>query len=147
MGLWADGFHHRYSRADCVHVSSWFDPYVSTATGNYRGLSAAGRGRQRLILGPWTHGERGARVAGDVDFGPEAPVGSWAGDWLDYQLRHFDAVTRGLPNDEPSVRVFVMGGGSGAADGGGAAGSWRALDHGCRLAGAGGGAGGVAFAQ
>ncbi len=126
VGLWADGFHHRYSRADCVHVSSWFDPYVSTATGNYRGLSAAGRGRQRLILGPWTHGAHGARVAGDVDFGAEAPVGSWAGDWLDYQLRHFDAVTRGLPNDEPSVRVFVMGGGSGRRTEAGR------LDHGGR---------------
>ena len=126
VGLCAEGFHHRYSRADCVHVSSWFDPYVPTATGNYRGLSAAGRGRQRLVLGPWTHGEHSARVAGDVDFGPEAPVESWAGDWLDYQLRHFDAVTLGLPDPEPSVRVFVMGGGSGRRT---AAGH---LDHGGR---------------
>ena len=125
-GIWAEGFHHRYSRADCVHVSSWFDPYVPTATGNYRGLSAAGRGRQRLILGPWTHGDRGGRVAGDVDFGPAAPIESWAGDWLDYQLRHFDAVTRGLPNPEPSVRVFVMGGGSGRRTDAGK------LDHGGR---------------
>ena len=125
-GLWAEGFHHRYSRADCVHVSSWFDPFVATATGNYRGLSAAGRGRQRLILGPWRHGERSAQVAGDVDFGPEAPVESWAGDWLDYQLRHFDAVTRGMATPEPAVRVFVMGGGSGRRTAAG----W--LDHGGR---------------
>ena len=113
VGTWAEGFHHRYSRADCVHLSSWFDPYVPTATGNFRGLSAAGRGRQRLILGPWTHGEHGRRVSGDVDFGAEAPIGTWAGDWLDYRLRHFDAVTQGRPNPEPAVRVFVMGGGSG----------------------------------
>jgi putative CocE/NonD family hydrolase len=125
-GLWAEGFHHRYSRADCVHVSSWFDPYVTTATGNYRGLSAAGRGRQRLILGPWTHCGRSLQVAGDVDFGPEAPVESWAGDWLDYQLRHFDTVTRGLPEPEPSVRLFVMGGGSGRRNEAGH------LDHGGR---------------
>jgi putative CocE/NonD family hydrolase len=112
-GLWAEGFHHRYSRADCVHLSSWFDPYAQTAIANYRGLGAAGRGRQRLILGPWTHGERSTRVAGGVDFGPEAPIDSWAGDWLAYRLRHFDAVTRGTPAPEPAVRVFVMGGGSG----------------------------------
>jgi hypothetical protein len=125
-GTWAEGFHHRYSRADCVHVSSWFDPYAVTATGNYRGLSAAGRGRQRLILGPWTHGDRSGRIAGDVDFGPAAPIETWAGDWLDYQLRHFDAVTLGLPNAEPAVRVFVMGGGSGRRTEAGQ------LDHGGR---------------
>ena len=125
-GIWADGFHHRYSRADCVHMSSWFDPYVPTAVGNYRGLRAAGRGRQRLILGPWTHGNRSARVFGNVDFGSEAPIDTWAGDWLEYRLRHFDAVTRGLPNPEPAVRVFVMGGGSGRRT---AAGH---LDHGGR---------------
>jgi putative CocE/NonD family hydrolase len=113
VGTWAEGFHHRYSRADCVHVSSWFDPYVPTATGNYADLHAAGRGRQRLILGPWTHGNRSARVFGDVDFGPAAPIDTWAGDWLDYRLRHFDAATRGAANPEPAVRVFVMGGGSG----------------------------------
>ena len=50
---------------------------------------------------------------GDVDFGAQAPIDTWAGDWLEYRLRHFDAVTRGLPNPEPAVRVFVMGGGSG----------------------------------
>ena len=126
VGTWAEGFHHRYSRADCVHVSSWFDPYVPTAIGNYRGLSAAGCGRQRLILGPWTHGDRSGRVAGDVDFGPEAPVDSWAGDWLEYRLRHFDAVTRVLPAPEPAVRLFVMGGGSGRRTEAGR------LDHGGR---------------
>jgi hypothetical protein len=112
-GLWAEGFHHRYSRADCVHLSSWFDCYTASAIGNYRGLGAAGRGRQRLILGPWTHGERSSRLAGDVDFGPDAPIDSWAGDWLSYRLRHFDDVTRGTPAAEPPVRLFVMGGGSG----------------------------------
>ncbi|CAH2600803.1 CocE/NonD family hydrolase [Rhodovastum atsumiense] len=112
-GIWAEGFYHRFSRADCVHMSSWFDAYVPTAIGNFCGLSAAGRGRQRLILGPWTHGDRSGRVAGDVDFGPEAPIDSWAGDWLSYRLRHFEAATQGTANTEPPVRVFVMGGGSG----------------------------------
>jgi putative CocE/NonD family hydrolase len=125
-GLWAEGFHHRYSRADCVHLSSWFDPYIQTAIGNYRGLGSAGRGRQRLILGPWTHGARSTRVAGDVDFGEAAPIDTWAGDWLAYRLRHFDAVTRGTPAPEPAVRVFVMGGGSGRRTESGR------LDHGGR---------------
>ena len=113
LGIWAEGYHNRYSRADCVHMSSWFDPYPLTATSNYLGLKRAGRGRQRLILGPWTHGDRSARVFGDVDFGPDAPIDSWAGDWRAYRLRFFDHVVKGTPSEEPAVRLFVMGGGSG----------------------------------
>ena len=113
LGIWAEGYYDRYVRAECVHMSSWFDPYPRTATSNYMGLKAAGRGGQRLILGPWIHGDRSDRVFGDVDFGPGATVDSWAGDWRQYRLRHFDAVIHGRPNPEPAVRVFVMGGGSG----------------------------------
>ena len=113
VGIWAEGFHHRYSMADCVHMSSWYDAYPLTATGNYLGLKKAGRGPQRLILGPWTHGDRSDTVFGDVDFGPDAAIDSWAGDWKQYRLRHFDSVIKGRPNPEPPVRLFMMGGGSG----------------------------------
>jgi uncharacterized protein len=113
LGIWAEGYHDRYSMADCVHMSSWFDPYPLTATGNYIGLKRAGRGRQRLILGPWTHGNRSQTCFGDVEFGPDAAIDSWAGDWRQYRLRHFDSVIHGTPNPEPPARVFVMGGGSG----------------------------------
>ena len=124
LGIWAEGWHGRYSRAACVHMSSWFDPYPLTATGNYRGLQ--GRGTQRLILGPWTHGARSQTAFGDVEFGPEATVDHWAGDWLSYRLRFFDGVLAGGGDGEPAVRLFVMGGGSGRRT---AAGK---LDHGGR---------------
>ncbi len=113
LGIWAEGYHAGYAAADCVHMSSWFDPYPLTATGNYRGLKRAGRGNQRLILGPWTHGDRSRTCFGDVEFGPDATIDSWAGDWLSYRLRHFRSVLAGTPNPEPAVRLFVMGGGSG----------------------------------
>jgi putative CocE/NonD family hydrolase len=116
LGIWAEGWHDRYAMADCVHMSSWFDPYPLTATGNYVGLKRAGRGPQRLILGPWTHGNRSRTCFGDVEFGPDATIDSWAGDWRQYRLRHFDSVIHGTPNPEPPVRVFVMGGGSGRRD-------------------------------
>jgi len=107
-----------------VHMSSWWDPYPLTATSNYLGLK--GRGRQRLILGPWTHGDRSDAVFGDVSFGAAAPVDHWAGDWRAYRLRFFDHVIKGVPLGEPNVRIFVMGGGSGrrTTDG--------RLDHGGR---------------
>ena len=44
LGIWTEGWHERYSRAACVHMSSWWDPYPLTATGNYTGLKRAGRG-------------------------------------------------------------------------------------------------------
>jgi len=112
-GIWAEGARDAYSRAACLHVSSWFDPYPSTVIANYLGLKRARRGKQRLILGPWTHGMRSARVFGDVDFGPEAPIDSWAGDWTRHRLRFLDHAVRGVADGEPAVRVFVMGGGSG----------------------------------
>jgi hypothetical protein len=112
-GLWAEGHYDRYSRASVLHMSSWFDPYPGTATANFTGLQRARRGPQRLILGPWTHGERSARVFGDVDFGPDAPIDSWAGDWNRQRVRFLDHAVRGVADGEPAVRVFVMGGGSG----------------------------------
>jgi putative CocE/NonD family hydrolase len=113
LGIWAEGYHDRYSRAACVHMSSWWDPYPLTATSNYTGLKRAGRGPQRLILGPWTHGDRSFTHFGDVEFGPDASLDSWAGDWRAYRLRFFDHVIKDAPLHEPAVRVFVMGGGSG----------------------------------
>jgi uncharacterized protein len=124
LGIWTEGSHDRYSRAECVHMSSWFDPYPLTATSNYTGLQRAGRGRQRLILGPWTHGDRSDTRFGDVEFGLDATADSWAGDWRAYRLRFFDHVIKGTPLHEPAVRIFVMGGGSGQRN---AAGH---LDHG-----------------
>ncbi len=124
LGIRTEAWHDRYSRAACVHMSSWWDPYPLTATGNYTGLR--GRGPQRLILGPWTHGDRSDRLFGDVDFGPDAPIDAWAGDWRAYRLRFFDHVVKGVALDEPAVRVFVMGGGSGRRTSSGH------LDHGGR---------------
>jgi len=116
LGIYTEGWYARYSRAACVHMSSWWDPYPLTATSNYMGLKRAGRGPQRLILGPWTHGDRSNHRFGDVEFGPAAPLDSWAGDWRAYRLRLFNHVVKGAPLDEPAVRVFVMGGGNGRRD-------------------------------
>jgi putative CocE/NonD family hydrolase len=113
LGIWTEGWHERYAKAACVHMSSWWDPYPLTATLNYVGLKRAGRGPQRLILGPWKHGDRSDSCFGDVEFGPDAPIDAWAGDWSAYRLRFFDHVVKAAPLDEPPVRIFVMGGGSG----------------------------------
>jgi putative CocE/NonD family hydrolase len=111
-------------------MSSWYDPYPRTATENYIGLSRGKKGPVRLILGPWTHGDRSLTYAGDVDFGEAATLdGNLAPDYLTLRLRWFDAWLKGEKNgvaDEPAVRIFVMGGGSGRKNAQGR------LDHGGR---------------
>ena len=113
-----------------VHMSSWFDAYPRTATDNYIGLSKRKRGPVRLIMGPWTHGDRQLTYVGDVDFGPNATIdGNVATDFLTLRLRWFDRWLKGAKNGvdaEPPVRIFVMGGGSGRKNAAGR------LDHGGR---------------
>lgn len=129
-GIYARGWYDQFADVPMVHMSSWFDPYSQTAIDNYQGLAPIKKGPVKLLLGPWTHGQRSVTYAGDVDFGPEAPLdGNLAADyvtlrraWFDRHLRH-DEIADPLP---AAVTIFVMGGGSGrrTADG--------RLDHGGR---------------
>ncbi|MGD9890133.1 MAG: CocE/NonD family hydrolase [Dehalococcoidia bacterium] len=129
-GIYAEGFYDQFADVPMVHMSSWYDPYTRTATDNYVALAARKRGPVRLILGPWTHGNRSVTYAGDVDFGPDATLdGQGAEDYLALRRRWFDRWTRGIDNGmdaEPAVRIFIMGGGSGQRTAEGR------LDHGGR---------------
>jgi len=134
-GIYAEGFHDVWPDAPMVHMSSWFDPYPRTATENYIGLRARKRGPVRLILGPWTHGDRSLTWAGDVDFGPEATLdGQLAADYWELRVRWFDHWLRGIDNGvdrEPAVRYFVMGGGTGTKNAAGRldhGGHWKSAD-------------------
>jgi len=116
-GIYAEGFYDHYADVPIVHLSGWYDPYARTAAENFLGLSRAKRSRQQLILGPWTHGDRSLSHAGEVEFGPAAAVdGNLAEDFFALRRRWFDRWIKGQRNgidDEPTVRAFVMGGGSG----------------------------------
>jgi putative CocE/NonD family hydrolase len=130
LGIYAQGFYKSYSDAAITIISSWYDAYTRTATENYVGLSKIERGPVRLILGPWTHGDREQTFAGNVDFGTAAAFsGNVASSYLVAKLRWFDRYLRGVKNGvdgEPAVRLFVMGGGSGRRNAEGR------LDHGGR---------------
>jgi putative CocE/NonD family hydrolase len=135
LGIYARGWYHQYADVPMVHMSSWYDPYPRTATENFCGLRDAGRGRPYLILGPWTHGNRSQTAFGEVEFGPDATVDSWSGDWRAFRLRFFDRWLKDEANgvdDDPRVRVFVMGGGSGRKNAEGKlehGGYWRHADN------------------
>jgi putative CocE/NonD family hydrolase len=133
LGIYAAGYYDKFVDAPMVHMSSWYDPYPRTATENYVGLSKRKKGPVRLILGPWTHGDRSLTYAGDVDFGPEATLdGNLAPDYLTLRLRWFDAWLKGEANgvaEAPAVLLFIMGGGSGTKNAAGRmnhGGRWRA---------------------
>jgi len=129
-GIYAAGFYDDFSDVPMVHMSSWYDPYPRTATENYIGLSQRKKGPVRLLLGPWTHGDRIKSYVGDVDFGPSSVIdGNLAEDFLALRLRWFDRWLRGVENGvdaEPAVRLFVMGGGTGRKNAAGR------MDHGGR---------------
>jgi len=130
LGIYAEGFTDRFSDAPMTFLSAWYDPYPRSATDNYAALSRRKKGPVRLILGPWTHGDRSCTYAGDVDFGPAATLdNNLAPDFLTLRLDWFDCWLKGADNGvarEAPVRLFVMGGGSGRRNAEGR------MDHGGR---------------
>ncbi len=57
-GIYAAGYYDQWPDAASILISSWYDPYPRTVTDNFRALERRKRGPYRMILGPWTHGNR-----------------------------------------------------------------------------------------
>ncbi len=103
-------------RAPVYLVTGWYDNNYGPvgATRGFAGMRAraatrAARERTKLMIGPWTHGSIGVRSTrfGEIDFGPNAGI-----DFDAFLLRWFDARLKGRDtgiDDEPPVRLFVMG--------------------------------------
>lgn len=117
LGICASAYMDNFANIPMVHMSSWFDPYPRTATENYQDLRRQAKGPLTLILGPWTHGDRCLSYAGDVEFGPQAPLeGNLALNFLEFRLRWFDRWLKNMRNGveaEPRITYFRMGGGTG----------------------------------
>jgi len=112
-GVWAEGFYDSYTPVAAIHLGSWMDVYPKGQIANYIGLRDAEKGPQRLIMGPWTHGDRSITAFGEVDFGEDCTIDSWAGDWLNTRIAFFRSVIKQEPLPVEPVRVFQVGGGSG----------------------------------
>ena len=106
---------HDRVRVPAFNFSGWHDEGYGPvgATRNFMGMRRRGATnaakQQRLVIGPWVHGEptlQSTRV-GDRDFGPSAGLDydALVLDWCDWHLRGID---RGI-SKAPAVRVFVMG--------------------------------------
>ena len=110
MGVGVVDQQDRYQDLPVLHVTgaynSWGGPVANL---NYVSLAGAKHSRQRLLFGPWTHGQQAQSFAGMAEFGPAAAI-----DLRQEERRWFDRWLKGEANgaerDAP-VRVFVMGGG------------------------------------
>jgi len=106
----------RYADLPTVFSTGWYDCFVAEVTWQFAEMARRSTSPQRLIVGPWNHGgmRAGASRIGEVEFGADAAWGYGVYNserlrWFDRWLK--DAVT-GVENDPP-VRLFVMGGGEG----------------------------------
>ncbi len=96
-----------------LHAGGWHDLFLKGTIENFLGLrdkaaTPEARAGQRLLLGPWSHGDMSAQgQIGDVVFGMGAVVDfeALALEWFDFNLK-----------DEPNlfgtaapIRLFVMG--------------------------------------
>ena len=117
-GLNFEPYYDESADVPTVYSGGWYDSYTRATTDNYVAFSARLAG-QRLLMGPWTHGDLSLErtYSGDVDLGPEAPIGGNLAEsrrhlilrWFDHWLKGVD---NGVDRDEP-VKIFVMGGGGG----------------------------------
>jgi len=96
-----------------LHVVGYYDYFSRESVGNFmimqkQACDPKTRERQRLILGPWDHGSVGKSTVGEVDFGPEAVVDTFANqlDWFDRHLKQDPAA---IAKPFPPVRYFSMG--------------------------------------
>ena len=107
---------HRHADIPVFLTGGWYDPFASGMTRYFAAMAAKNNSPPRLVIGPWDHAamRRGRSYTGDVDFGADSVWG--ATRYFEEQLRHFDRWLKNAPNgveDEPPIRIFVMGGGSG----------------------------------
>ena len=94
-----------------VHVGGWWDIFAQATIDAFVGYQEHGargaRGKQKLIMGPWTHGVFQEK-AGELKF-PDAknPPGDTENAW-----RWFDRQLKGKDNGadgDPAVRYYVIG--------------------------------------
>jgi putative CocE/NonD family hydrolase len=122
----------RHADVPGTFSGGWYDPFAAATTRHYAAMAARNGTPQRLVMGPWSHMSMraGLSYAGDVEFGAETVWGLER--YNAERLRFFDRWLKDEPtsvDEEPPVRIFVMGGGSGARTREGRlehGGSWRA---------------------
>lgn len=100
----------RYKDVPVYLIGGWYDSWARQTTMTYLALAKTKKSPQKMIMGPWIHGQHMRSAHGQVDFGAAAAINS-----LEFHLRWYErwlkGIENGVENDAP-VKIFVMGGGS-----------------------------------
>lgn len=92
-----------------LYLGGWYDTYPRNTIQSFLEFTRAKGSDQRLLMGPWTHGQYEVTNSGDSDFGTESHI-----DYKDLRLSWFDHYLKGMDTEAglwPPVRYFLMGGG------------------------------------
>jgi hypothetical protein len=102
--------HARNAHASIYQFGGWFDMMSQGQTEGFKALQERGgvgaRGRQMLVMGPWSHGGMGKQ--GELEF----PKNSLDVNPLNEAVAWFDNRLKGVPNridSLPPVRYYLMG--------------------------------------
>lgn len=96
--------------APAMHVGGWFDTFAQGTIDSFVGRQHHGadgaRGKQKLVMGPWTHGVGRNEKDAELVF-PDAqfPKDYQSSRWLEYHLKGVD---NGIM-DLPAVAYYVLG--------------------------------------
>ena len=104
-------YYAEHADVPTLYLGGWYDSYARNTTESYAKLSRMKESPQRLLMGPWTHGQYEVTHAGDIDFGLDSHI-----DYNDLKLAWFDHHLKGMRTavaDWSAVRIFTMGGGDG----------------------------------
>ena len=104
-------YYTEHADVPTLYLGGWYDSYARNTCESYVALSKMKAAPQRLLMGPWTHGQYEVTFSGDVDFGMEAQI-----NYNDLKLAWFDHYLKGMQTevaDWATVRIFTMGTGDG----------------------------------
>lgn len=110
-----DARHYEQIDKPVLHIGGWFDIFLNGTLQGYIGMrtqapTTATRRRQKLVIGPWSHGTNWTSSYHEQEFGLHGS-GEAAG-LTALQLRWMERWVKGIDNgidQEKPVRLFVMG--------------------------------------
>ncbi len=95
----------------CFTLGSWFDfmcvGSVESYIGRQHQAGPNSRGKQQLLIGPWSHGGAKDNHVGELTYPANATF-----DFAKHMVRWFDHYLKGIDNGvdkDPPVRYYVMG--------------------------------------